>query len=62
MSMWYEAKREDISYDEKQDELNIYVTNDDMGSIYVTVKRSLIAEVLKQTNPLPYDQTYRTTY
>lgn len=35
MSEWYEAKDEDIDLDDG--EVNIYVTHNDNGSIYVTL-------------------------
>jgi len=36
MSLWFEAKKEDIALD--GDEINIYVKQDYSGAVYVTVK------------------------
>ena len=37
MSDWYEAKDEDIELDPEQGEVNILVTNNDFGNVYVTM-------------------------
>lgn len=44
MSTWYESKKEDLEID--GDEINIWVTSDDCGNIYTTVKIKDIQELL----------------
>ena len=45
MSFWYEPKLEDMEID--RDEINIYLGQDDSGSIYAAVKISDLNEILK---------------
>ena len=50
MSVWYEPKPEDIEVN--GDELDIYVTNDESGAIYVSVKIKELKKIIsgrKQT-------------
>lgn len=46
MSEWHEAKEEDVELD--GEEVNIYINNNDFGSVYVTVKIDIIKKILKQ--------------
>lgn len=52
MSLWYEAEIGDISVDKERGELDIYVTSDDMGAIYVTVKIDDVKTALSNPDSL----------
>lgn len=47
MSTWNDAKKDDISIDAENKEIDIYAGQDSSGSIYVTVKIKLLKEILK---------------
>lgn len=46
MSHWHEPKKEDIEIN--GDEIDIYLFNDDFGSVYCTLKVKDIQEVLAE--------------
>ena len=45
MSQWYEADSEDIDLDLKNKEVDIYVTANDFGNIYVTLTFNQIKSI-----------------
>ena len=45
MSEWYEADSEEIDLDLKSKEVNIYVTANDFGSVYVTLTFNQIKSI-----------------
>lgn len=51
MSLWHEAKKEDLEID--GDEINIYSGFDDSGNRYVTVKILDIKELLEHKKSTP---------
>lgn len=48
MSEWYQAHDSDIGLDEKQGEINVYVTQNESGSVYVTLSFDLIKRIYNQ--------------
>lgn len=54
MSEWYEPKDEDISIDKKRNEVDIFVKQNDSGSVYVTLTFDQIESIcLKMSAPKP---------
>ena len=47
MSEWYEAELDDISIGHKEKEVDIYVTHNYIGNIYVTLTSDQLREILK---------------
>jgi hypothetical protein len=45
MSEWYEPKEDDIDIDKEQEEVDIYVTNNQFGSIYITLTFEQIKDI-----------------
>ena len=45
MSEWYEPKRDDIDYDWEKNEVNIYVKQNNSGSVYVSLPFKQVKEL-----------------
>ncbi len=59
MSEWYEAKDEDIDLDENSDEVNILVTHNDFGNVYVTLTFEQVEKLdtkIRELNDNPHRQ------
>ena len=48
MSKWHDATGNDIEIDANLREVNIYVTDDDWGSIYVTLTFAQVKKINEQ--------------
>lgn len=45
MSEWYEPKGDDIDIDTNNDEVDIFVTQNDFGNVYITLTFEQIEEI-----------------
>ena len=50
MSEWYEAKDEDIDIDWKESQVDILVTDNDFGNVYVTLTFEQIDDIVYKKN------------
>ena len=50
MSEWYDPTDEDIEIDPESLNINIFVKQDDWGSVYVTLSREQIKRIYEQIN------------
>ena len=50
MSQWYEANYNEIEIDTKQREFNIFVTDNDFGSVYVTLKFDIVKKLAEEVS------------
>lgn len=48
MSTWYEPKKEDMEID--GEDLNVFVHNDDFGTVYAAIKIKDLKEILTTPN------------
>lgn len=51
MSVWHEVEEEDIELDEGRGEVDILVTDDRHGNIYLTLTFEQINEIHRKINP-----------